>query len=137
MCIAFMNFPMLTLFDRDTLLIPPDSEGNPCFLAECSYVLLGLRCTRYSCVLSRLRCTKVHLRPFETSVYEGGGISLCSLRSTGINFSSRLSCGEGGIRTPGTVASTPHFECGPFDHSGTSPDYNNKCDLCPPEQASL
>ena len=30
--------------------------------------------------------------------------------------------GEGGIRTPGTVASTPHFECGPFDHSGTSPD---------------
>ena len=30
-------------------------------------------------------------------------------------------CGEGGIRTPGTVARTPHFECGPIDHSGTSP----------------
>ncbi len=30
-------------------------------------------------------------------------------------------CGEGGIRTPGTVASTPHFECDPFNHSGTSP----------------
>ncbi len=29
--------------------------------------------------------------------------------------------GEGGIRTPGTVARTPHFECGPIDHSGTSP----------------
>ncbi len=34
---------------------------------------------------------------------------------------SSLSCGEGGIRTPGTVARTPHFECGPIDHSGTSP----------------
>ncbi len=29
--------------------------------------------------------------------------------------------GERGIRTPGTVARTPHFECGPIDHSGTSP----------------
>ncbi len=29
--------------------------------------------------------------------------------------------GERGIRTPGTVARTPHFECGPFDHSGISP----------------
>ena len=30
-------------------------------------------------------------------------------------------CGERGIRTPGTVARSPHFECGPFDHSGISP----------------
>lgn len=29
--------------------------------------------------------------------------------------------GRGGIRTPGTVSSTPHFECGPFGHSGTLP----------------
>ena len=29
--------------------------------------------------------------------------------------------GEGGIRTPGGVAPTPHFECGAFDHSATSP----------------
>ena len=29
--------------------------------------------------------------------------------------------GEGGIRTHGTVARTPHFECGAFDHSATSP----------------
>jgi hypothetical protein len=29
--------------------------------------------------------------------------------------------GEGGIRTPGTVARTPHFECGAIDHSATSP----------------
>ena len=32
-----------------------------------------------------------------------------------------LVCGERGIRTPGTVARSPHFECGPFDHSGISP----------------
>ena len=32
-----------------------------------------------------------------------------------------LSGGEGGIRTLGTVAGTPHFECGAFDHSATSP----------------
>ena len=29
--------------------------------------------------------------------------------------------GEGGIRTPGGVAPTPHFECGAIDHSATSP----------------
>ena len=32
-----------------------------------------------------------------------------------------LCCGERGIRTPGTVARSPHFECGPIDHSGISP----------------
>lgn len=34
---------------------------------------------------------------------------------------SSVSGGEGGIRTLGTVAGTPHFECGAFDHSATSP----------------
>ena len=29
--------------------------------------------------------------------------------------------GKRGIRTPGTVARTPHFECGPIDHSGIFP----------------
>ena len=29
--------------------------------------------------------------------------------------------GEGGIRTHDTVARMPHFECGAFDHSATSP----------------
>src|SRR3954451_18505404 len=33
----------------------------------------------------------------------------------------RIYGGEGGIRTPGTVARTPHFECGAIDHSATSP----------------
>ena len=30
--------------------------------------------------------------------------------------------GEGGIRTLGTIASTPDFESGTFDHSATSPN---------------
>ncbi len=29
--------------------------------------------------------------------------------------------GEGGIRTPATVTRRPHFECGSFNHSDTSP----------------
>ena len=29
--------------------------------------------------------------------------------------------GEGEIRTPDRVAPMPHFECGAFDHSATSP----------------
>jgi hypothetical protein len=31
--------------------------------------------------------------------------------------------GEGGIRTPDTVARMPHFECGAFNHSATSPNH--------------
>jgi hypothetical protein len=34
---------------------------------------------------------------------------------------TQLSGGEGGIRTPGTLASTSHFECDAIDHSATSP----------------
>ena len=33
--------------------------------------------------------------------------------------------GEGGIRTPDTVARMPHFECGAFNHSATSPRDRN------------
>ena len=35
-------------------------------------------------------------------------------------------CGETGIRTLGTVARSPHFECGPIDHSGISPTSKNR-----------
>lgn len=42
---------------------------------------------------------------------------------------SSLSCGERGIRTPGTVARTPHFECGPIDHSGISPVHSARKNL--------
>src|ERR1700719_1961238 len=34
---------------------------------------------------------------------------------------SSVAGGEGGIRTPDTVARMPHFECGAFNHSATSP----------------
>ena len=34
--------------------------------------------------------------------------------------------GEGGIRTPDTVARMPHFECGAFNHSATSPEPETK-----------
>ena len=30
--------------------------------------------------------------------------------------------GEGGIRTHGALAGTPHFECGTIDHSATAPE---------------
>ena len=43
------------------------------------------------------------------------------LRSEGIRRKCWLDGGEGGIRTPGTLARTPHFECGAIDHSATSP----------------
>ncbi len=34
--------------------------------------------------------------------------------------------GEGGIRTPDTVARMPHFECGAFNRSATSPKDHHK-----------
>jgi hypothetical protein len=34
--------------------------------------------------------------------------------------------GEGGIRTPDRLAPMPHFECGAFDHSATSPGCQNR-----------
>lgn len=43
--------------------------------------------------------------------------------------------GEGGIRTHGTVARTPHFECGAFDHSATSPQEIALQWRAPPGQA--
>src|SRR5215510_4517078 len=41
---------------------------------------------------------------------------------------ARARGGEGGIRTPGTVTRTPHFECGAFNHSATSP-WRRACQL--------
>jgi len=37
------------------------------------------------------------------------------------NSQKKVFGGEGGIRTHVTVAGKPHFECGAFDHSATSP----------------
>jgi hypothetical protein len=41
--------------------------------------------------------------------------------------------GEGGIRTPDTVARMPHFECGAFNHSATSPSEAERGDRRPRE----
>src|SRR5947207_11815366 len=41
--------------------------------------------------------------------------------SMGLRRSGGSSGGEGGIRTRDTLASMPHFECGAFNHSATSP----------------
>ena len=38
--------------------------------------------------------------------------------------------GKRGIRTPGTVTRTPHFECGPFDHSGIFPLFRRRTSVC-------
>jgi hypothetical protein len=43
------------------------------------------------------------------------GVFVCCTELVGVG-------GEGGIRTPDTVARMPHFECGAFDHSATSPN---------------
>ncbi len=45
------------------------------------------------------------------------------------SYAVKKAGGERGIRTPGTVARTPHFECGPIDHSGTSPFRSREEDL--------
>ncbi len=36
-----------------------------------------------------------------------------------------------GFRTPGTLARTPHFECGAIDHSATSPEMTAKDETFP------
>src|SRR5580704_12947815 len=41
----------------------------------------------------------------------------------------QLDGGEGGIRTPDTVARMPHFECGAFNHSATSPQYRESASV--------
>lgn len=45
--------------------------------------------------------------------------SIVSLRST--RHFAVQNGGEGGIRTHVSLATKPHFECGAFDHSATSP----------------
>ena len=49
------------------------------------------------------------------------GIVVCQLISLKNNYISVTCGGEGGIRTLDTLASMPHFECGAFNHSATSP----------------
>src|SRR5947209_3386797 len=56
------------------------------------------------------------VRRLKSRLLSGLSAALLNERLVGL-----LGGGEGGIRTHGTVARTPHFECGAFDHSATSP----------------
>jgi hypothetical protein len=47
------------------------------------------------------------------------------------NINCLIRGGEGGIRTPGTLARTPHFECGAIDHSATSPGPSTTIHMSP------
>ena len=48
-------------------------------------------------------------------------VSFSTIKQEGSQTGCLHCCGETGIRTQGTRKSTPHFECGPFDHSGIPP----------------
>ena len=65
---------------------------------------------------SEVAVTSANSRQFRASSPDGQ----VSLRESG------LGGGEGGIRTPDTVARMPHFECGAIDHSATSPSEANE-----------
>src|SRR5258708_22173983 len=53
------------------------------------------------------------LRETPFALWSPGGLPPVARRAKG--------GGEGGIRTPDRLAPMPHFECGAFDHSATSP----------------
>ena len=50
-----------------------------------------------------------------------------------LNMSTSLAVksGKTGIRTLGTVTRSPHFECGPFDHSGIFPYSSQSAKVIP------
>ena len=58
---------------------------------------------------------RARLREMHARQVRAGG------RSESLSLGEVKICGGGGIRTHGTVTSTPHFECGAFDHSATPP----------------
>jgi hypothetical protein len=77
--------------------------------------------------LSRTRRRTLPMRPSSADVarigHRGGRLArpCCLPRGLG---------GEGGIRTPDTVARMPHFECGAIDHSATSPTTDQRQRAC-------
>ncbi len=97
-------------------------------------VLCGERGGNFAFGLFFPALPRVSLQRKKQSLAGDGFIEKTTLRKQ--TFSGRFSqilllrsfcfflCGERGIRTPGTVARTPHFECGPIDHSGISPIFS-------------
>ena len=66
--------------------------------------------------LEDARAMKAMGEPLNTEVIDRGMLPNPCGRNGPNSFG-----GEGGIRTPDTVARMPHFECGAFNHSATSP----------------
>src|SRR5215813_7580243 len=84
---------------------------------HCRKSWLTVHCRKsWLTVSERLRCVKL-------SDGQGGTrrapapAALLGRSST----TNKMLGGEGGIRTPDTVTRMPHFECGAFNHSATSP----------------
>jgi hypothetical protein len=60
---------------------------------------------------------------FATGLHPQAGVAVSRVFAAGeIGKAELKTGGEGGIRTPDTVARMPHFECGAFNHSATSPE---------------
>lgn len=82
------------------------------------------QCPSWRALLTRfiwqeMRCTMLSI---EAAGGKTGGKGCApEVRTAEIWAFRGLTGGEGGIRTPDTLASMPHFECGAFDHSATSP----------------
>src|SRR6266567_1860564 len=57
------------------------------------------------------------------SAFVGKVVGRCKVRNIVVinQIVNLVRGGEGGIRTPDTVTRMPHFECGAFNHSATSP----------------
>ena len=69
-------------------------------------------CARYRCAFP-LRLLR---RPLQARLP-----GACTKKAAFLRNAAIHRCGETGIRTLGTVTRSPHFECGPIDHSGISP----------------
>ena len=54
-------------------------------------------------------------------LYQSGGHRSFELKGLSGFKALEGNGGEGGIRTPDGLAPMPHFECGAFNHSATSP----------------
>src|ERR671910_2497850 len=61
------------------------------------------------------------MQPSYAKASEGILLRACRAQSCEAPSGAKQDGGEGGIRTPETVARMPHFECGAFNHSATSP----------------
>jgi integrase len=58
----------------------------------------------------------------QTDRVNGDGVATCATPCESPQYTAHAFSGEGGIRTPGTVARTQHFQCCTIDRSVTSPE---------------